>query len=114
MSQLFILDQCDLMKAIVTTVSGYDSRGEVLSTKMKNEGIDNRYFASRHSSVMGNAILIAQALSLALEVDAQNMNTELSDILEREFVNGEEIDSVSHNSGSVTEVDFSILRFISF
>jgi hypothetical protein len=100
-TQLFVLDQCGLMKAIVTTVSGYHKRGEVLINKLHIiEQKDDRYLSTRHSSIMGNAILIAQALSLALEVDVNNM-TALSDVLEREFANGRDIDSKSQNSDVV-------------
>ncbi len=52
-------------------------------------------------------LIFCKALSLALEVDVHNMNTELSDILEREFVNGAEIES----TGVSLEVIYALSTF---
>ncbi len=54
---MYVLLNCDLVNAVMSTVGRYHLKSEEFPGEVDKEEKDH---ANKHSSVMGNAVLIAQ------------------------------------------------------
>lgn len=99
-TQLYLLVNCGMVDAVITTISCYNVKSTNVNASIDEQTLlqqqqqlsaeleASEYYATKHSSIMGNAVLLAQAIVSVLNVDLASTSLDpINNSISRDFIN---------------------------
>lgn len=95
---MYLLVNCSMVEAVMTTISSYSVKSANVNQSVDEQAAQSpqqqqqsaaeleasEYYATKHSSIMGNAVLMAQAIATVLSVDLASNSMDLNGSVTRE------------------------------